>query len=146
MSSFTRFAMSSFILVRMVPLIPGRVRLARAVPGGWSKNLRGNGCRRQNAGVLRFAQDDRASFLQFPEAWPGALLQGRVLRMVFRARIVADVGALDPEDYVFGDVGGVIGYALEIPRHEQRIKGLPHHLGTLVHRLHELDKGIVFHA
>jgi hypothetical protein len=65
--------------------------------------------------------------------------------MIFRGHVVADVGALHPEDDIFGDVGGVVGNTLEIAGYEQRIEGLPHYFGTLVHGLHELDEGIVLH-
>ena len=54
----------------------------------------------------------------------------------FEAFVVADVGALHPEDYVFGDVGGVVGYALEVAGYEQRVERLAYHFRTLVHRLH----------
>ena len=47
------------------------------------------------------------------------------LSMFFVARVVANVGALHPEDYVLRDIGGVIGDAFEIAGHQKRIKGLP---------------------
>src|SRR5271156_3312426 len=66
--------------------------------------------------------------------------------MVFGVHVVANVGALHPENYIFRDIGGVVGYALEVAGHEQRVEGLAYHLGTLVHGLHQLDEGIVAHA
>jgi len=47
--------------------------------------------------------------------------RGRLLAWACRIlgmHVVADVGALDPEDDVLGDVGGVIGNPLEITGHE----------------------------
>src|ERR1700691_1060662 len=66
--------------------------------------------------------------------------------MLRRVYVVADVGALHPEDYVFGDVGGVVGDALQVAGHEQSVECLPHDFGTLIHGLDQLDEGIVFHA
>src|SRR5258708_12693757 len=66
--------------------------------------------------------------------------------MLFGTYVVAHVGALHPEDNVLGDVGGVVGNALQIARYEERVEGLPHDFGTLVHRLDELDEGIILHA
>ena len=66
--------------------------------------------------------------------------------MLVHAGVVADVGALHPEDDVFGNIGGVVGDTLEIARHQQRVERLPHHIRALVHGLHQLDEGIVFHA
>jgi hypothetical protein len=59
---------------------------------------------------------------------------------------VADVSALHPKDDVLRDVGGVVGDALEIARDQQSVEGLPHYFGALVHRLHQLDECVVFHA
>ena len=39
--------------------------------------------------------------------------------------VMTDVGATYPEDHVFGDVGGVIGHAFEVARHDQSVKRLP---------------------
>jgi hypothetical protein len=60
--------------------------------------------------------------------------------------VVADIGALHPEDHVFGNVGSVIGDALEITRHEQCVESLSHKFRTLVHTFDELNEGIVAHA
>src|SRR4029077_10289633 len=66
--------------------------------------------------------------------------------MLLHTYIVANVGALHPEDYVFGDVGGVVGDALQVAGDEQGVESLPHDVGTLVHRLHQLNESIVLHA
>src|ERR1035438_9267852 len=60
--------------------------------------------------------------------------------------VVPDIGALHPEDYILGDVGGVISNPLQVAGHEQGIQSLPHNLGPLVHRLDQLDEGVVAHA
>src|SRR5215471_1536027 len=40
----------------------------------------------------------------------------RLVGFLFGMNIVPHIRALHPEDYVFGDIGGVISHALEIPR------------------------------
>src|ERR1035438_68224 len=60
--------------------------------------------------------------------------------------VVPDIRALHPEDYILGDVGGVISNPLQVAGHEQGIQSLPHNLGPLVHRLDQLDEGVVAHA
>jgi len=37
-------------------------------------------------------------------------------------KMVPYVGALDPEDDVLGDIGGVVGHALKVARDEQRVQ------------------------
>ena len=59
---------------------------------------------------------------------------------------MAHIGALHPEDHVLGDVGGVVGHALQIAGHQQRIQRLPHHVRALIHGLDQLDEGFVAHA
>jgi hypothetical protein len=59
---------------------------------------------------------------------------------------VAHVGAAYPENDIFSDVGGVIGYALQVAGDEQRIEGLTGDFGPIIHRLNEADEGFVFHA
>src|ERR1700758_3435583 len=60
--------------------------------------------------------------------------------------VVAHVGALYPEDDVFGNVGGVVGDALQIAGYQQRIERLAHNFWPIVHSLDQLDEGIVAHA
>src|SRR4030088_1247342 len=59
---------------------------------------------------------------------------------------MADVGALHPEDHIFGDVGGMVGYALQVAGNQQGVQCLSHDFGSLVHGLHELDEGVVAHS
>src|SRR5579863_2427570 len=60
--------------------------------------------------------------------------------------VVPDVGALHPEDYVFGDVGGVVGDAFQIAGHQQRVQSLTDDFGVVVHGLDQLDESVVAHA
>ena len=60
--------------------------------------------------------------------------------------MMADVGAEDPEDYVFGDVGGVVGDALEIAGDEKGVERLLRALRLFVHAADEDDEGFVAHA
>jgi hypothetical protein len=60
--------------------------------------------------------------------------------------VVADVGALHPEDDIFGDVGSVVSDALQIAGDEQGVKRLAHDVWALVHRLDQLYKSIIAHA
>src|SRR6266404_2750086 len=60
--------------------------------------------------------------------------------------IVPDIGTLHPEDDVLGDVGGVVGNALQIASHQEGIQSLAYDLGALVHGLDQLNEGIVAHA
>ena len=46
---------------------------------------------------------------------------------------MADVGAPDPEDHVFGDVGGVVGGALEVAGDDDGAEGLAAEDGVLLH-------------
>src|SRR5579864_8091228 len=65
-----------------------------------------------------------------------------VCRLRFlRVHVVADVGALYPEDDIFGDVGGVVCDALQIAGDEQGIERLANDVGTLIHRLDQLNEG-----
>ena len=57
--------------------------------------------------------------------------------------VVTDIGSLHPEDYVFRDVGGVVGDAFEVARDEQCIESLAHGFRTLVHRLDQLKESNV---
>jgi hypothetical protein len=59
---------------------------------------------------------------------------------------VADIGALHPEDHILGDVGGVVGDSFQVARYEERVKSLANHIRALIHRLYQLDEGIVLHA
>ena len=68
------------------------------------------------------------------------------LRFFFRVDVVADVGTLHPEDDVFSDIGRVVGDALQIACDKQRIECLTHNIRALIHRLDELDEGIIAHA
>ena len=53
------------------------------------------------------------------------------------ALVVADVGALDPEDDVFRDVGGVVCDALEVAADHQSVKSLRSDVALLFHNLSE---------
>jgi len=57
---------------------------------------------------------------------------------------VADVVASDPEDDVFGDVGGVVGGALEVAADDDGVEGLLGDLGMLLHDGHQffLDSAV----
>jgi len=66
--------------------------------------------------------------------------------LVFGTGVVADVSTLNPEDYIFSDVGGVVSNALQIAGDQKGIEGLPHCFRTLIHGLHELDESIILHA
>ena len=57
-----------------------------------------------------------------------------------------DVGAAHPENHVLGDVGGMIGHALKIARHQQGIQRLPGRFRPLIHGLHQHDEGFIAHA
>ncbi len=52
--------------------------------------------------------------------------------------LVADVVAADPEDDVFGDVGGVVGGALEVAADDDGVEGLLGDVGVLLHDVDEL--------
>ena len=80
-----------------------------------------------------------------PEAREVGRSETRAFRII-RMHVVADVGALHPEDDVFGDVGGVVGDSLQVAGHEQRIERLAHDFRAIVHGLDELNEGIVAHA
>src|SRR5579863_1733879 len=60
--------------------------------------------------------------------------------------VVTHIGALHPENHIFGDVGSVIGDPLQIAGDEERVESLADRLWPVVHRLYELDKCIVAHA
>src|SRR5512141_3458105 len=65
---------------------------------------------------------------------------------LFRMNVVAHVKALDPEYYVFGDIGGVVGHAFQVARDQQRVERLAHNFRAIIHRLHQLDEGIIAHT
>src|SRR3984885_11651563 len=46
----------------------------------------------------------------------------------FGRNIVTNISPAHPENHVFSDIGGVVGYALQIPGHEQCIQCLPGYL------------------
>src|SRR6185437_8443578 len=52
--------------------------------------------------------------------------------------VVADVDAFHQEQHVFGDVGGVIGDALQVADHYHQIKSLLNVAGVLLHETSEL--------
>src|SRR5579871_4796304 len=65
---------------------------------------------------------------------------------LFRMHIVAHIRALDPEDDVLGDVGGVVGNTLQISSDQQSIECLAHNVGALIHGLDQLDESVIAHA
>src|SRR5437762_3201604 len=60
--------------------------------------------------------------------------------------MVTNVGTENPEDDVLGDVGGVIGNALQVACNEQCIQRLLSHLWTFIHGSHEHNECFVSHA
>src|SRR5271166_2157455 len=59
---------------------------------------------------------------------------------------MTDVRSLHPEDDVLCDIGGVVGYALEIAGYKKRVESLANYFRAIVHGFDELDEGIVAHA
>ena len=59
---------------------------------------------------------------------------------------VTNVGAADPEDDVFGDVGGVVADALEIAGDDQGVEGLGGELGFFLDEGGERVEGSVVHV
>src|SRR5215469_9955551 len=60
--------------------------------------------------------------------------------------VMANVGALHPENDVLRYVGGVVGNAFEVAGYEQGVQGLADDVGPLVHGLDQLDESVVAHA
>ena len=60
--------------------------------------------------------------------------------------MVADVSSENPEDYVFGNIGGMVGDTFQVARHQQRIQRLSSYMRLFVHLSREHDKGLVSHA
>jgi hypothetical protein len=60
--------------------------------------------------------------------------------------MMTDIGSENPENYVFGNVGGVVCYAFEIARYQESIQRLLSYLRLFVHLSHEHDKSFVAHA
>src|ERR1700693_1206266 len=60
--------------------------------------------------------------------------------------LVPYVGAADPEDDIPGDVGGVIGYALERSGDDDRVQSLQADLRVAFHHLHQLGPGNAVHV
>ena len=58
---------------------------------------------------------------------------------------MADVGAAHPEDDVFGDVGGVVAYALEVAGDDERVERLRSQLGLVLDEGAERGEGCVVH-
>ena len=56
---------------------------------------------------------------------------------------MSNIQASDPEDDVFGDVRGVVGNALEMPRGENELHSWADQSGLLRHALHELVENAV---
>src|SRR5437762_7214715 len=56
---------------------------------------------------------------------------------------MADVKSADPEDDVFGNVGSVVGDALEVTRGENELHAAAHQLGLLSHVLEQLLENAV---
>src|SRR5947208_12532733 len=56
---------------------------------------------------------------------------------------MADVKSADPEDDVFGNVGSVVGDALEVTRGENELHAGAHQLGLLSHVLEQLLENAV---
>src|SRR5438046_8717760 len=56
---------------------------------------------------------------------------------------MADVKSADPEDDVFGNVGSVVGDALEVTRGENELHAGAHQLGLLRHVLEQLLENAV---
>src|SRR5580692_800294 len=59
---------------------------------------------------------------------------------------VPDVSAAYPENYILGNVRGVIGDALEIACDQQNVQRLPCAGRIVVHLLHQVDERLIFHA
>ncbi len=59
--------------------------------------------------------------------------------------VVADVGSANPEDDVFGDVGGVVADALQIARDDERVERLRSQLGLFLDERAERVEGGVVH-
>ena len=59
---------------------------------------------------------------------------------------MTDVGAFDPEDHVFRDIGGVIGDALQGAADHERIQSLRSEVAFLAHYLGQADVGCTVHV
>ena len=70
----------------------------------------------------------------------------RTLRWLFLRGVVANVGASHPENYVFSNVGGVVGDALEVSRNQQGIECLRVMSGRSFIAFTQHDERFVFHA
>ena len=60
--------------------------------------------------------------------------------------LVADVGAADPEDDVFGDVGGVVGGALEVAADDDGVERLAADDRVLLHDFDEFGLDVAVHV
>src|SRR5262245_54147028 len=48
-------------------------------------------------------------------------------------RVMSHVGAADPEDDVFSNVGGVVGYAFQVAGYDERVQGIAMSLDAVRH-------------
>src|SRR5580698_9913134 len=76
----------------------------------------------------------------------GTRVAAGLMHWLLRRNVVTDIRSAHPEDYIFRNIGGVIGDALQITSHEQCIERLPGYFGTIVHGLDQRNEGLVFHA
>src|SRR6478609_9685112 len=67
-----------------------------------------------------------------------------MLRMFCR-HVMPHIGPAHPEDDVLGDVGGVVGHALQIAGYEQRVQRLARRLGMFIHGFDQHNEGFIFH-
>ena len=47
--------------------------------------------------------------------------------------VVTDVNAFDQEENILGDIGGVVGKALQVARHKHQVDSLANRLGVAFH-------------
>jgi len=96
--------------------------------GAWkapAPSVKCNGKSKNEKQVLRCAQDDKF------ESGARTNNSSVIASGLDVGGLVADVGSADPEDDVFGDVGGVVAYALKVAGDDQRVQGLWGHFGAL---------------
>jgi len=60
--------------------------------------------------------------------------------------MVTNICATYPENYVFGNVGGVVGYALQIACHDKSIECLSSECGIVLHDARERFKCFAIHG
>src|SRR5215472_10756016 len=61
-------------------------------------------------------------------------------------RSVSNIGTPYPENDIFGNVGGMIGYSLQVSCNRKRIQGLHGAVRLRLHAFGKLGKGFTVHA